>query len=230
MNDVPSFTPGGPVAVDEDSGTYSAVWATNVTAGPANETGQLLSFEIFGDDNPSLFASAPTLSSSGTLNFSPATDANGAATISVRLHDNGGTSNGGLDTSTVSSFTITVRSVNRPANRQRRQPTTDEDTPVVIPVLANDRPGPASALDESAQTLVITHLNGQPVNPGDSVSTAQGTVMLNADGTVTYTPNPDYNGPDGFSYTIRDDGVPPETRLGQRLRHDQSGQRCARSW
>src|SRR5207253_2324490 len=28
---------------------------------------------------------------------------------------------------------------------------------------------------------------------------------------VTYTPNPDYNGSDGFSYTIRDDGLPPES-------------------
>ena len=211
VNDAPTFAPGGPIIVDEDSGTYSAVWATNVSAGPANETGQLVNFEIVGDSNPSLFASAPSFSSTGVLNFFPATDANGVASISVRLRDNGGTINGGVDSSSPSSFMITVRSVNDQPIANDDSATTDEDQPVVIPVLANDRPGPASAVDESVQTLVITHLNGQAVNPGSSVSTAQGTVTLNADGTVTYTPIPDYNGPDSFSYTIRDDGVPPES-------------------
>ena len=35
-----------------------------------------------------------------------------------------------------------------------------------------------------------------------------GTAQLNADGTITYTPNPDYTGPDQLTYQICDDGLP----------------------
>ncbi|WP_299770823.1 Ig-like domain-containing protein, partial [uncultured Dokdonia sp.] len=31
---------------------------------------------------------------------------------------------------------------------------------------------------------------------------ANGTVTINADGTVTYTPDPDFNGTDTFDYTV----------------------------
>ena len=40
INDAPSFTPGPMVIVDQDSGPYSAAWATNVSAGPPNESDQ----------------------------------------------------------------------------------------------------------------------------------------------------------------------------------------------
>ena len=42
----------------------------------------------------------------------PADNANGAATMSVTLHDDGGTANGGDDTSDTKTFTITVNPVN----------------------------------------------------------------------------------------------------------------------
>ena len=32
-----------------------------------------------------------------------------------------------------------------------------------------------------------------------------GTIVVNDDGTVTYTPDADYNGPDSFTYTITDE-------------------------
>ena len=37
-------------------------------------------------------------------------------------------------------------------------------------------------------------------------NSANGTLVNNGDGTVTYTPDPDYNGPDSFTYTVQDDG------------------------
>ncbi|MCL6417950.1 Ig-like domain-containing protein, partial [Aestuariirhabdus sp. Z084] len=40
------------------------------------------------------------------------------------------------------------------------------------------------------------------VAPGDEP--ANGTVVMNADGTFTYTPNANYNGADSFTYTITD--------------------------
>jgi len=67
--------------------------------------------------------------------------------------------------------------------------TTTVNTPVIIPVLANDNPG-NSTLDP--KTVEIA---SQPAN---------GTVTVNADGTITYTPNHGYNGPDKFTYRVKD--------------------------
>jgi subtilisin-like proprotein convertase family protein len=65
--------------------------------------------------------------------------------------------------------------------------TTDMDTPVTIDVLANDT-------DPENDPLGVT-----------SVGTASnGAVIDHGDGTVTYTPNTGYTGPDSFSYTISD--------------------------
>ncbi|PKQ19728.1 MAG: hypothetical protein CVT66_08460, partial [Actinobacteria bacterium HGW-Actinobacteria-6] len=40
VNDAPSFTSGADVTVDEDSGAYSAAWASAISAGPADESAQ----------------------------------------------------------------------------------------------------------------------------------------------------------------------------------------------
>src|SRR2546425_640077 len=112
VNDVPSFTRGADQTVNEDSGAHTALgWATNLSAGPANEGGQTLAF-IVGNDNNGLFSGQPAISSTGTLTYTPATNASGVATITVQIHDNGGTANGGVDTSAPQTFMITVNPVN----------------------------------------------------------------------------------------------------------------------
>ncbi|MFN3646214.1 MAG: Hint domain-containing protein [Gemmobacter sp.] len=63
---------------------------------------------------------------------------------------------------------------------------TDEDTSVTIPVLANDS-------DPNGDTLTVT-----------GATATNGTVTVNPDGTLIYTPNPDYNGPDTITYTVTD--------------------------
>ena len=40
------------------------------------------------------------------------------------------------------------------------------------------------------------------------VAPTQGMVVINLDGTYTYTPNPDYNGGDQFTYLLCDTGTP----------------------
>src|SRR5438105_1362677 len=84
--------------------------ATAINAGP-NESGQTVNF-ILSNDNNALFSAQPTVSSTGTLTYTPAANASGSATVSVQIHDNGGTANGGVDTSAVQTFTITVTPVN----------------------------------------------------------------------------------------------------------------------
>ncbi len=111
VNDPPSFTSGGNVAVNEDSAAYSSGWASGISVGPANESGQTVSFNVSNDNN-ALFSVQPALAPDGTLTFTPAANAFGSATVSVSAQDNGGTANGGSDTSATQTFTITINPVN----------------------------------------------------------------------------------------------------------------------
>ena len=61
--------------------------------------------------------------------------------------------------------------------------TTPAETPINIPVLANDSSG-------------LTNITGFPTPP------ANGTVGVNPDGTVKYTPKPGFSGIDNFTYTV----------------------------
>jgi CSLREA domain-containing protein len=110
VNDAPSFLKGLDQTVNENDGTQIVNnWATNISPGPSNESGQTLSFIVTNNSNVALFSSGPTISPTGTLTYTPATGVSGAATITVALMDNGGTANGGVDTSATQSFNITVR-------------------------------------------------------------------------------------------------------------------------
>src|SRR4029453_10592940 len=101
------------VTVLEDSGALStAAWATLISAGPANESTQTLTFHITNNTNAALFSIPPAIAADGTLTFTPAGDAFGEATITITLSDNAGTDHGGVDTSPSQAFKITVTGVN----------------------------------------------------------------------------------------------------------------------
>jgi CshA-type fibril repeat protein len=116
----------------------------------------------------------------GTLTFTPAPDFTGTTTITYEISDG----NGGTDTAVV---TVTVTPVEDAPDANPDSATTPEDTPVVIPVLANDS-------DPDGQPLTIS---GTPTAPN-------GTVTVNPDGTITYTPNDDFTGTDTITYTVTD--------------------------
>lgn len=61
------------------------------------------------------------------------------------------------------------------------------DTPVTINVLAND-----------------SDPDGDPLSVSSTTPPANGSVVVNADGTVTYTPDPGFSGTDTFNYTVID--------------------------
>src|SRR5262249_12635011 len=95
VNDAPSFTKGADQTVLQNAAAQTvANWATAISAGPADESGQALNF-IVSNNNSALFSAQPAISSTGTLTYTPATGATGSATVTVQLHDNGGTANGG---------------------------------------------------------------------------------------------------------------------------------------
>jgi predicted extracellular nuclease/methionine-rich copper-binding protein CopC len=113
VNDAPSFASAGDVSTAEDVGAVSiASWAAAISAGPADEATQNLSFAITANDNAALFSVQPSIASNGTLSFTPAPNANGTANLSVVLSDDGGTANGGSNSSVAVQFAINVASVN----------------------------------------------------------------------------------------------------------------------
>jgi hypothetical protein len=111
VNDAPSFAKGADQRLPESAGPQTVLnWATNMSAGPANEAGQTLSFVVTTDNN-ALFSVQPSISSTGTLTYVLAANLNGinhVARVSVRLRDNGGTANGGVDTSNPQTLVISV--------------------------------------------------------------------------------------------------------------------------
>lgn len=187
VNDPPGFAAGPDQTVPQDAGPQTvASWATAISAGPPDESGQLLSFAATNDNN-SLFLAQPAIGADGTLTYTSTPGATGTATVTVSLHDNGGTDNGGVDTSAPQTFRITITPVNHPPLGVADAATTVQDTAVNIPVLANDSDPDGNAVSVTGVT------NG-----------VHGTASINQDGTVRYTPNAGYLGSDSFTYTISD--------------------------
>ena len=114
VNDVPSFTKGADQTVNEDAGSQTVSgWATAISkGGGTDESGQTLTFNVTNNNN-ALFSVQPAVNATtGDLAYTPASNQNGSATVTVTLSDNGGTANGGVDTSANQTFTITVNAVN----------------------------------------------------------------------------------------------------------------------
>jgi len=191
VNSAPSFTAGADQVVIEDAQPQILVgWATNISPGPASDAGQAVDF-LVSNDATGLFSVQPAISPNGTLTFTVAANAFGVATISVRLHDNGGTADGGIDLSDPQVFTITIRAVNDVPVAVNDPYTTTEDTALsiiaAVGVLANDK-------DIDGDTLSAVFVSGP----------SHGSLALSSDGSFTYTPDADYFGPDSFTYKSND--------------------------
>ncbi|TYB70473.1 tandem-95 repeat protein, partial [Bizionia saleffrena] len=115
----------------------------------------------------------------GTVTYTPDPDFNGTDTFNYTVTV---TNPDGSTTTETATVTVTV---NPSDDANDDTATTDEDTAVAIDVLDNDTFDPSS-------TIEVT----------DATAPANGTVVINPDGTVTYTPDPDFNGTDTFNYTV----------------------------
>jgi Cadherin-like/Bacterial pre-peptidase C-terminal domain/FG-GAP-like repeat/Bacterial Ig domain/Bacterial cadherin-like domain len=223
VNDAPSFTTGSNVTVNEDAGFVTlSNWATNVKSGPttpaANESTQSLNF-LIETSNDALFSDRPQINiagDKGTLVFRPADDANGIATVTLRLQDDGGTENGGVDISAPQIFTINVRSVNDRPTFSSTVTTVDvlEDAGTqTVQGFANSIS--AGALNESGQRLTFS------VTPSSANATLFNNLFDNTipsggisglptidatTGNLTYRTRANANGSIVLTATLRDDG------------------------
>ena len=196
VNDAPALT------ADTASGPEDQAVTGNVLTNDTDVDGTLtvIGFEV---DGQSLLAGQTvTLAGIGTLTvvatgaftFTPVADWNGAVpTVTYTATDGTDTRQTTLD--------ITVTPVADAPVAQDDTFTVTEDGTVSIPVLANDN-------DPDGDPLTITEVDGQPiVEGGSAVPVADGTVAL-VGGELVFTPDPDFNGPVAFAYTVTDGTTP----------------------
>jgi hypothetical protein len=120
------------------------------------------------------------------LTFRPTPNASGTAQVQVVARDNGGTANGGSDTSSAATFTITVTPVNDAPIAVNDTATVRRNGSVTIRVLAND-------LDSDGGTLSIT--SAQVVGKGK---------VTNKGVELVYQPARNFTGSERINYTISD--------------------------
>lgn len=165
-----------PVAVDDQIETPEDTAITvDLLSNDQDPDGDAISIVELGEvENGTL-----ELNADGTVTFTPAADFHGEVTFEYTISD-------GELTSTATA-TIVVTPVNDPVIAYDDQATTLEDRSVSIDVLAND-------VDVDGDVLTITELG--PVE--------NGTLRLNVDGTIRFTPDDDFFGTVTFEYTVSD--------------------------
>src|SRR5207244_416437 len=142
----------------------------------------------------------PAVSASGGLTYTSAPDANGSATVSVKIHDDGGTDNGGVDTSAAQTFTITVNAVNdQPTLSGITDRTINEDAAVQSVALSGIGTG---AANESQALTVTAASSNTALIPNPSVTYTS----PSATGSLSYTPVADQNGTATITVTVKDSG------------------------
>ena len=111
VNDPPSFSTIGDVSVLANE-MGDLIWATDISPGPANESDQIVMFDVTNVQNPNIFepGQQPAIDSSGQLTFVLRVEEPGEVTsdVTVVAFDDGGTENGGVFTSEPVIFTIRV--------------------------------------------------------------------------------------------------------------------------
>ncbi len=211
VNDAPVFTPGPNISIAEDSGIQTIAWATGIapaagllttppTAG--DESGQVVDF-IVTPSVPSLFAGAPTISATGQLQFTPASNAFGSTAVVVTARDSGAGDGLNQNLSVPRTFTITINPSNDAPQGNTDNYVIGEDQLLSVPargLLEND-----TDIDLPADSITAVQVT--------STSVLGATVSVSPDGSFTYDPRSvraiqqlvdNQSISDSFTYRVRD--------------------------
>jgi VCBS repeat-containing protein len=144
--------------------------------------------DIDGNQLTAALITGPThgtlaLTGNGSFTYTPAANYNGPDAFTYRASD-------GTAQSNTATVTITITAVSDPPTANNDTYSTNEDTLLTVAtpgVLGNDT-------DPDSATLTAAVATGP----------AHGTLTFNANGSFTYTPAANYNGPDTFTYRAND--------------------------
>ena len=177
-NDVPVATDDA-FNVDEDTALVVAAINSVLVNDTDGDGDPLTAAVVVGTTNGTL-----NFNNDGTFDYTPDPGFNGVDSFTYRAND-------GLVDSNVATVTITVNSVEDLPVGVDDAYGGPEDTPIDIlaasGVLANDSDG-----------------DGDPLTAVLVADVSNGTLILNADGSFTYTPDLNFAGVDSFTYTAND--------------------------
>ncbi|MEM7528960.1 MAG: Ig-like domain-containing protein [Pseudomonadota bacterium] len=167
-----------PIAADDDaSTTEDTAVDIDVLANDSDpDAGDVLNVAVLG----AAANGSVSVNSDGTVRYTPNADFTGTDMFTYTVGDGTGL----FDQATV---TVEVGSENDDPTPADDEATTDEEAAVVIAVLAND-----------------SDPDGDPVSLVSAGDGSNGSTSVNADGTVTYTPDVDFFGTDSFTYVVED--------------------------
>ncbi|WP_298831212.1 Ig-like domain-containing protein [uncultured Piscinibacter sp.] len=185
VNDAPLTQPDSATLAEDGIATGNVLGNDSDIDGPSLA---VASFRFGGITHPAgstaVVGGVGTLSMSvdGDWTYAPAPNFNGSVpAIEVTVSD------GSL--STTSTLSLTVTPINDAPQAQADFASTPINTPAMIDVLANDS-------DVEGEALTVT--------AASVADPSQGNVVVNADGTLGFTPGADFSGTATISYTVRD--------------------------
>jgi len=196
LNALPNLT------LNENAGVQ-VVNLTGISPGPATDAGQAITITAYSNNlalipQPLITYTSPA--ATGTLAFQPVAESTGTAIITIVVQDDGGTADGGVDT-TIRVFNVTVNMINNP--------------PTIDPI-------PDMTIKKSAglQTINLTGISaGDPANSGQVVTfvaTSSNTALIptpsvyylnpSSTGTLSFTPVANKTGSAVITLTVQDTG------------------------
>ncbi|MEM7731901.1 MAG: Ig-like domain-containing protein, partial [Pseudomonadota bacterium] len=189
---------GSFVDVDGDTLTFSLVSADESTSSQVDTD---IDTTLNTDEGPGPFGGSVVMDPNGDFTYTPFPDFEGTDRFTYQIDDG----NGGVVQGTVS---VTVTGVNDAPIAGSSDIELDEDGS-----FSGNLIDFASDIDNSDDELTFSSINGNlgedseggfQVDPTSDGGPLNGSVVINGDGTYTYTPNPNFNGTDSFGYQVTD--------------------------
>ncbi|WP_129782201.1 tandem-95 repeat protein [Peristeroidobacter soli] len=224
VNDAPSTAAGSTTIAEGDSYTFVAsdfsfndvdgdeLSAVLIDSLPGNGTLYYNNVAVESSDVTNGFSVSAADISSGLLRFVPADNQSGSVSFDFRVQDDGGTANGGVNSSTSATFTVTITEVNDAPVAGGNTVDLDEGQSVTLyatdfsytdtegnelaAVIITSLPENGTLyFNETALTLNDLGANGYSISAADLAA-----------GKLVFTPNAGYNGSVSLDYQVRDDG------------------------